>query len=49
MDSDRLAIPHWAACALLIGALLVALHGLRIDIRTPDLTLSIALFQETAP
>lgn len=44
MNSDRLAILNWAGCIVMIGLVLLAMHGVRIDIRMPDLTLSIALF-----
>lgn len=35
---------NWAGGVFTIGAALLALHGARIDIRTPDTTLSIELF-----
>lgn len=47
MNDDRLAILPWAGSVLIIGALLLALHGMRIDIRTPGFALTIQPHQET--
>jgi hypothetical protein len=35
---------NWAPAVFAVGAALMALHGTRIDIRTSDITVSIALF-----